>query len=441
MTSTPALVVPGHYVEAFTRFTSNGVAQAPEWLKQTRQTAIERFAERGFPTTRQEAWRFTDFKPILRHSFKLASGGQVAPSDVAAHEIDRSIPVVVLVNGRFSRDLTRPPADDGVTVTGLRQALADHEELVRPHLMRHADDEENPFAALNIAFIADGTLVHVKPNAHAGPIQILHLFVANGQEPEVAHPRTLVVVEAGGSASVIESYATIGAGVTWTNSVTELVVGRNADLKTYRLQDESVDAFHTASTWSWQERDSRLSNLIFVFGGAITRHDIVLVLDGEGAESTLNGLSVLGGRQHVDYHTTLDHAKPHGTSWEYFNGVFDDRSRGVFNGRIVVRPGAQKTDAKQTNNNLLLSSSARADSQPQLEIYADDVKCTHGATLGPIDEAHLFYMQSRGLTREQARLLLTYGFASEILDGVELAPLREKLDHMVRDRLRSQSEG
>jgi Fe-S cluster assembly protein SufD len=175
--------------------------------------------------------------------------------------------------------------------------------------------------------------------------------------------------------------------------------------------------------------------MIFTFGGAITRHDLVSVLDGENSESTLNGLSVLGGRQHVDYHTKLDHAKPHCRSWEYFNGVFDGRSRGVFNGRIVVRPGAQKTDAKQTNNNLLMSRTARADSQPQLEIYADDVKCTHGATLGPIDEAHLFYMQSRGLSREHAKLLLTMGFVSEILNGVELGPLRTKLDGMVRDRL------
>jgi Fe-S cluster assembly protein SufD len=242
-------------------------------------------------------------------------------------------------------------------------------------------------------------------------------------------------VESGGSATVVESFVTIGAGVTWTNSVTDLVVGPNAKLEAYRLQDESVNAFHTASTWSTQARDSRVSNMIFTFGGAITRHDLVSVLDGENSESTLNGLSVLGGRQHVDYHTKLDHAKPHCRSWEYFNGVFDDRSRGVFNGRILVRPGAQKTDAKQTNNNLLMSRTARADSQPQLEIYADDVKCTHGATLGPIDEAHLFYMQSRGLSREHAKLLLTMGFVSEILNGVELGPLRTKLDGMVRDRL------
>ena len=438
-----SLVAPDHYVAAFKQFASNGASKAPVWVAETRQAAIERFAERGFPTTRQEAWRFTSLKPILRHGFVLATpnAGRITAADLEIHRIDPSIPVVVLVNGRFAPELTRVPDIEGVTVASLRQAMQDHEALVRPHLTKHAKDEENPFVSLNAAFIDDGTFVHVAANAQAGSIQIIHAFVTNGERAEVAHPRTLIVVDAGGSASIVESFVTIGMGVTWTNGVTELVVGQNAQLEAYRLQYESLDAFHTASTWSWQERDSRLTNMIFTFGGALTRHDIVSVLDGEGAESTLNGLSVLGGRQHVDYHTVLDHAKPHCKSWEYFNGVFDGRSRGVFNGRIIVREGAQKTDAKQTNNNLLLTDTARADSQPQLEIYADDVRCTHGATLGPIDEAHLFYMQSRGLTREHAKRLLTHGFASEILNEVALAPLRQRLDTMVHDRLRTESAG
>jgi Fe-S cluster assembly protein SufD len=444
MTSQPnSLVTPDHYVAAFNRFASNGASEAPAWVAETRQAAIGRFAERGFPTTRQEAWRFTNLKPILRHGFVLApqKDGRITVADIDAHRIDPSIPVVVLVNGRFAPELTQVPDIEGVTVTSLRQAMQDHETLVRSHLTKHAKDEENPFVSLSAAFIDDGTFVHVAANAQAGSMQIIHTFVADGERAEVAHPRTLIVVDAGGSASIVESFVTFGTGVTWTNSVTELVVGQNAQLDAYRLQDESLDAFHTASTWSWQERDSRLTNLIFTFGGTLTRHDIVSVLDGEGAESTLNGLSILGGRQHVDYHTVLDHAKPHCKSWEYFNGIFDGRSRGIFNGRIIVREGAQKTDAKQTNNNLLLTNTARADSQPQLEIYADDVKCTHGATLGPIDEAHLFYMQSRGLTREHARRLLTHGFASEILNGVALVPLRQRLDAMVHDRLRTEIAG
>ena len=437
-----SLVAPDDYVAAFNSFASNGASDAPTWIAEARRAAIGRFAQRAFPTTRQEAWRFTDLKPILRHSFALASpnDGRVTAADIEAYRIDPSIPVVVQVNGRFAPELTQLPDIEGVTVTSLRQAMQEHEALVRPHLTKHAKDEENPFVSLNAAFIDDGTFVHVAANAQAGSMQIIHAFVASGARPEVAHPRTLIVVDAGGSASIVESFVTIGVGVTWTNGVTELVVGQNAQLDAYRLQEESLDAFHTASTWSWQGRDSRLTNMIFTFGGALTRHDMVSVLDGEGAESTLNGLSVLGGRQHVDYHTVLDHAKPNCNSWEYFNGIFDGRSRGVFNGRIIVREGAQKTDAKQTNNNLLLADTARADSQPQLEIYADDVRCTHGATLGPIDEAHLFYMQSRGLTREHAKRLLTYGFASEILNGVALIPLRQRLDATVQDRLRHESD-
>lgn len=438
--TTPALIAPDHYLAAFERFASNGASEAPVWVAESRRAAIGRFVEHGFPTTRQEAWRLTDLKPIRRHGFSLATthDGRITATDIDAYRIDATIPVVVMVNGRFAPELSEVTNVEGVTVTGLRRAMQDHESLVRPLLAKVAKDGENPFVSLNAAFIDDGTFVHVAANAQVGPMQIIHAFVANDARSEVAHPRALIVVEGGASASIVESFVTIGEGITWTNSVTELVVGANADLKVYRLQEESLEAFHTASTWSWQERDSRLSNLIFAFGGGLTRHDIMSVLDGEGAESTLNGLSILNGRQHVDYHTALDHAKPHCNSWEYFNGVFADRSRGVFSGRIIVREGAQKTDAKQTNNNLLLSDTARADSQPQLEIYADDVKCTHGATLGPIDEAHLFYLQSRGLSREDAQLLLTYGFASEILNGVELEPLRMRLDAMVKDRLRNE---
>jgi len=252
----------------------------------------------------------------------------------------------------------------------------------------------------------------------------------------VAHPRNLYVAEAGAQASVVESYAaTSSAAEYWTNAVTEIVVGENATLDTYRVQRESQDAFHTASTHSVQGRSSRFSLITFSFGGALSRHDIHAVLDGEGADATLDGLSMLRGRQHTDYHTTLEHAQPNCTSWEYFNGVFDDRSRGVFTGRIIVRPGAQKTDSKQTNNNLLLSDHARADSQPQLEIYADDVKCTHGATLGPIDDEHLFYLQSRGLSVDEARAMLTYGFGSEILNAVKADDVRSALDRIVHDWL------
>ena len=249
------------------------------------------------------------------------------------------------------------------------------------------------------------------------------------------HPRNLVVLERGARASIVETFAAVGQDVYWTNAVTEVVVGDGARLDFHRVQRESVRAYHIAATQTHQGRDSTVNLHAVAFGGALARHDIGSVLAGPGGTLILNGLYLLSDAQHADHHTTIDHAADHCQSHEYFNGVLDGRSRGVFTGRIVVRPGAQKTDSKQTNNNLLLSSEAHADSQPQLEIYADDVKCTHGSTVGPLDPRALFYLRSRGVSESEARRLLTYGFGAEVLGRMEVAPLREQLDRIVRERL------
>ena len=428
------------YVEDFRAFSDNGASAVPSWLAERRSTAITRFADAGFPTSRQEEWRFTDVKPIARASFRRAT-----PVSVPAVTVDHYVVggrehwLAVFVNGHFAPSLSSLrglPA--GVVVGSLRQALDTTGDIVEPHLARLAVAEHNPFAALNTAFIHDGGFLHVpRGTALARAVQFLYLAApsTDGTAP-VTHPRNLFVVEPGGQAAVIESYAAAPhAGAYWTNAVTEVVVGENAMLDVYRVQREGLKAFHTAATHSVQGRNSNFSLITFSFGGTLSRHDIHAVLDGEGADATLDGLSMLRGQQHVDYHTTLEHARPDCTSWEYFNGVFDGRARGVFNGRIIVRPGAQKTDSKQTNNNLLLSDHARADSQPQLEIYADDVKCTHGATLGPIDDEHLFYLQSRGLSAADARAMLTYGFGSEILNAVKAEDVRHSLDRLVHDWL------
>jgi Fe-S cluster assembly protein SufD len=266
------------------------------------------------------------------------------------------------------------------------------------------------------------------------PLQVVFVSTAAGN-PIVTHPRALFVVEENAQVSIVEHYVGDGQGPYWANVVTEWAIGENAVVDAYRVQRDRTDAFHTAITVSHQARSSVYSVVNFAFGGALTRHNITAILDGEGAECTINGLSVLGGGQHVDYNTIIDHAQPHCNSWELFNGVYDDHARGVFNGRIIVRPGAQKTDSKQTSNSLLLSEEARSDSQPQLEIYADDVKCTHGATLGPIDDRSMFYLQSRGLDPEAARNLLTYGFGAEILNSVSLEALRAHLDDVIHAQL------
>ncbi len=445
--STAALVQPAEqeaaerYVTAHRAWSQRTAAQAPAWLADRRLDGIDRFAAAGFPTTRWEAWRFTDVKPILGHMFALAE--RPTADQPAEDVIARGLlgPAeghrAVFVNGVLSPALSAlAELPEGIRVGSLAEALAADPAVLEAHLGRHVTLDDAPFAALNTAYLHDGAFVHVPPGAVLDrPIQLLWVVTPGAEAPVVVHPRTLIVVERGAQASVVESYVAAGEGVYWSNAVTEVVVGENANLDLYRIQRESEGAFHTATTQSSQARSSVFSSTTFAFGATLCRHDIGAVLAGEGAECTVNGLSVLTGRQHADHHTILDHTKPHCNSWEFFNGIFDERARGVFNGRIIVRPGAQKTDAKQTNNNLLLSRHARADSQPQLEIYADDVKCTHGATLGPIDQRQLFYLQSRGLSAEEARSLLTYGFAVEVLANVTLDALRRQLDAFVRERV------
>ncbi|GBD32018.1 FeS cluster assembly protein SufD [bacterium HR33] len=421
-------------------------AGEPAWLSQRREAGLEEFRKAGFPTTRQEAWRFTNVQPVLRTPFGLFerdSRFQVSDRELGAL-IGGTTPgqVVVLVNGIFRPDLsTLKGLPKGVIATGLAQALASDGAAIEEHLARYARDSANPFTALNTALFRDGAFILVpRGTVLEQPIQIVCLAVPGG-EPLMWHLRHLIVVEENAKAAVVESYQSLGGGVYLTNAVTEFVLGDNADAHYCRIQYESDQAYQLATTHSVQGRDSRLVSCSVAFGSALARHDINAVMGGSGGYLILDGLTVIGGRQHVDHHTTLDHAQPHCESHELFNGIFDGHSRGVFNGRIIVRPGAQRTDSKQTNNNILLSPDARADSQPQLEIYADDVKCTHGSTTGPLDPAAIFYLRSRGLSQAQARHALTYGFSAEVLNQIDLAEIRSALDRLVQARLMAAGEG
>ncbi|OFV86946.1 MAG: Fe-S cluster assembly protein SufD [Acidobacteria bacterium RBG_16_68_9] len=394
-----------HFVGQYRAFASNGAAGAPEWLRSLRERAIARFAAVGFPSTRLEEWRFTNIQAVAETPFTLSG---------------------------MHWDAGRIPA--GATVAPLGEAMQRWPDLVRAHLARYATVEANPFTALATAFLADGLLVHVPAGVVIDePIQLTCRIPPGAARP-MAHPRLLIVLERAAQAKVVEIYDG-ASGMSLTNAVTEIVLEAGAHLDLCREQRDGAQSYHIATTQSHQERDSRLVCTTVALGAALSRHDIHAVLDGSGAYLILNGLSVLGQRQHVDHHTTIEHARPHCESHEYFNGIFDGESHGVFNGRIIVHPGAQRTDSKQTNNNLLLSEAARADSQPQLEIYADDVKCTHGSTVGPLDPTALFYLRSRGLGAAAARGLLTYGFGAEILDRVVIPGVRERLDRLIRDRL------
>lgn len=423
-----------HYVAAYRAFAGNGAGHSPAWLRDLRERGIARFGELGFPTTKQEDWRFTNVAPIAQAQFRLAGSPAVRlpPSAVAPFLLgDADQHCLVFVNGRFNAELSRGGAwPAGVQVGALASALEADPGLIERHLGRQA--AHGAFAALNTAFLADGAYVHVPAGVQVeAPVQLLFL-AAPGGEPLVTHPRTLVVVERGARVAVVETYAAGAEGVYWTNAVTELVVADGARVDWHRVQREGERAYHTATSHSRQGRDSVVHLHTVALGSALARHDVHTVLEGPGGSAVLNGLYIPRGDQHVDHHTWIDHAAPHCETHEYFNGVLDGRARSVFSGRIIVRPGAQRTDSKQTNNNLLLSADAHADSQPQLEIYADDVKCTHGSTTGPLDQKALFYLRSRGIGADAARRLLTYGFAAEILDRMEVRPLRERLDTLVR---------
>ncbi|MDP3911112.1 MAG: Fe-S cluster assembly protein SufD [Gemmatimonadales bacterium] len=437
------MVGVAEYVAAHGAFAGNGAAKAPEWLKDLRQEGIGRFSTLGFPTTKQETWRFTSVASLIESRFELAQPVRDAryPSraaidasllgDTAAHRL-------VFLNGHFAPSLSRVGGlPVGVQITNLAAAVRSDPELTRRHLGTYVEFADRPFAALNTAFVQDGAFVHVPSNVTVDePVQVLFLTAAGGKRI-VTHPRSLIIVDRGARVTLVETYAAVPgeAGTYWTNAITEVAVADGGRAECYRVQREAPDAYHVAATATHQGRDSTVNVHTVAFGAVLARHDIGGVLAGSGGALILNGLYLLSGAQHTDHHTTIDHAAPHCESHEYFNGVLDGRSRGVFTGRIIVRPGAQKTDSKQTNNNLLLSTDAHADSQPQLEIYADDVKCTHGSTVGPLDPRALFYLQSRGLAEAQARRLLTYGFGAEILGRMQIAPLRARLDQIVRDRL------
>ena len=406
---------------------------APDWLRQMRDGALQQFEVLGFPSPRDEAWRFTSVAPIVETVF----GDAPERAGVDAAALRPYGQGLVFVNGRFAPALSsvgRLPA--GVVVASLAEALTTHNDLVRAHLGRHTSSARHGFAALNAAFLADGAFVHIPAGVELDqPLQLLFASAPGTARPAV-HPRALIVVERSARATVIETYAGLEpAAVSLTNAVTELVVGDGARVDHYRIQREAPAAYHVGVTHSHQGRDSTLHSTTLAFGAALARHDITAVLDGEGANLNLNGLSVGAGGQHLDHHTTIDHAKPHGESHELFNGVFDGRAHGVFTGRIIVRPGAQRTDSKQTNNNLLLSKEARADSQPQLEIYADDVKCTHGSTTGPLDPTALFYLKSRGLDPREATAMLTYGFGAEIVARIAVEGVRHTVDRLLRERV------
>ena len=408
----------------------------PAWLVALRQQGKQRFAELGLPKSKDEEWRFTPIAPIASASFGVAPEAAVSIEALAPFMFGHpEWPRLVFVNGRYSTDLSSVLLEAGVRAENLAQALSSDPGLER-HLGRHVALDATPFVAWNTGQIADGAFVHVPARADlAHPIHLLFV-TAPGADEAAVYPRNLVVVEREARASIIESYVTLADSERYlTNVVTEVVVGENAWVEHTRIQRESEKAFHVGLTHIVQERDSHYRNFSFAMGGAIARHDLRSHLNAANVESLLYGLYFGRGEQLVDNHTAIFHDQPNCRSWEVYKGILDGRSHGVFNGKIFVTPEAQKTDAKQTNRTLLLSETAKIDTKPQLEIFADDVKCTHGATVGALNQNMLFYLQTRCIPLAAARRFLTYAFAAEVVAEVALEPVRAELDRLVQERV------
>lgn len=421
------------------RLAGNGAS----WSGPIREAALARFAELGFPTTRDEEWKYTNVAPFVRIPFKLA-GNQI---DGAVTEGLRRLDVeefcpnrLVFVNGRYAAKLSSVaglPAE--VEIRPLGEALSDGAESLKRHLGRYADYQSRSFIALNTALMQDGALLFVPEGKRVEEPLHLVFVSAPGKEATVSYPRNLIVMERESQAAVVESYIGWGDSPYFTNAVTEIMIGENAILDHYKLEAEGGAAFHIAAVQARVERGGNYFSHALALGGALVRNEANVELNGEGGECALDGLYLAAGRQHVDNQTRIDHIKAHCTSRELYKGILGGASRGVFNGKIYVHKAAEKSDARQTNKNLLLSENAWVDTKPQLEIFNNDVKCTHGSTIGQLDESMLFYLRSRGLPRDEARMLLTQGFANEVVQRVKIASLRSRLDGWLSEKLQGTS--
>lgn len=428
-------------LSCFERFEQESAGKAPPWIQAVRKAGIAHFAERGFPTLRDEEWRFTNiasikslpFKPVSRRPGLEIAAAKLKEFDFGGMPSSR----LVFVDGSYCAGLSRlGPGIDGLCAGSLADALTDASGIAQKHLARHASYVDNAFVALNTAFFEDGAFVWIPENkAVDEPIHLL--FVSTLREKGATlHPRNLVILEKGSSAKIIENYVAVADAPYFTNAVTELVLGADATLEHCRIQRESEDAFHVSTTQARQDRNSRLISHMISTGGHLVRNQVNALLNAERAECVLNGLFLACDDQFVDHHTVVDHARARCASHEFYHGILGGNSKGVFNGKIFVRRDAQKTDARQTNKNLLLSDNATMNTKPQLEIFADDVRCTHGATIGQLDEEAVFYMKSRGIGAETARQMLVSAFAGGILNRISMEPVRAELERFFLEHLR-----
>ena len=423
------------YLEAFSGFEKTAVGHDQQWLRNLRQEAFARFCQVGFPTTHDEDWRFTNISALSQTPFRLSRAGQISRNEIEALELDGAACRLVFVDGRFAPKLSNvEKLPTGVEAGNLAAAIAGRSHTVEAHLGRYLNTQRDAFCALNTAFAEDGGYVYVPRGVVVEqPIYLLFISIANAT-PSMNHPRNLFVVEQESEVALLEDYVSLGSsGSALCNTASELLVGEGAVVSHYMIEREHKDAFNISTLRIEQGRNSNVASHSVLLGGGLVRNNVHPVLAGEGAECLINGLFVGTERQHLDNYMLVEHASPHCGSRQFYNGILDDRAHGVFHGRIIVHKDAQKTDAKQTNRNLLLSDDAQIDTKPQLEIYADDVKCTHGATIGQIEENALFYLRSRGIDEASARKLLLLAFANECLDRMREDAVRSRVEKLINN--------
>ena len=422
------------YLESFSEFEKLATGHDLPWLWRLRQDAFARFCEVGFPTTHDEDWRFTNVSAIAQTAFRLTRNGRarLSQQELEPYRITGVACQLVFVNGRFARELSLlGNLPDGVKVNSLAGEISSNPGAIESHFGRYLDIRRDAFCALNTAFVEDGAYVHVpRGTLVEEPIYLLFVSTAN-DAPSMSHPRNLIVAEEDSQATIVEDYVSLDGGAVFCNTVTELVAGDHTVLSHYMIEREHEEAFNISTLRIQQGRSANVVSHSVLLGGALVRNNVHPVLAGEGGECLINGLFIGNGHQHLDNYMLVEHASPRCGSRQFYNGILDGHAHGVFHGRIIVHKDAQKTDAKQTNRNLLLSDDAQIDTKPQLEIYADDVKCTHGATIGQIEGDALFYLRSRGIDEVSARKLLLFAFASECLDRMKQGPVRKHVEGLI----------
>jgi len=420
------------YATVFKDFESRLNGQQSTDLHHLRMRALRSFQDIGYPTTKHEEWKYTNVLPLSHYDFEISDSlkfGIIEQKDIEKYQFNGlENRCLVFIDGHYSSELSRTTGiTDNIEIVSLKKAIEKNPELISSHVAKYLSFEDQSFISLNTAFIQDGIFINIPDNVCVEkPVHLLYLSAPEAK-PGANFPRNLITAGRSSEITFVETYAAVREGLYFTDAVSEIVLQENAKVERIKIQNESSQAYHIAALQAVQERNSRFIDYNISLGAALTRNDIGSKFRGENGYCELNGMYSGNRKQHVDNHTTIDHATPHCESHELYKGILDDTAEGVFNGKIFVRPDAQKTNAIQSNNCILLSDQARIDTKPQLEIFADDVKCTHGATIGQLNEDAYFYMRTRGIEKSDARTLLIYAFASEVVDKITFDPVREKV--------------